>query len=199
MKFICAKANQSEVNADLKARFGETCTRTQILEYRDETGIDPRWIRKNPSCYVARALYRIPGGTADVPLPNAEQSVRLPRLARREKVSGDGERSVLSSPFDDDTYDDVPSDTPEPEDETPKRPRKMKIAAESYADRGLNADGEMPKISYVHAWICDGYKEGCPGRKPGSFHPPENEGPAPKCECGSPMTRHAWSRKVKIF
>lgn len=193
MRYICSKANQTEVNAALRERFGETCTRTQILAYRDETGIDPRWIRKNPSCYLARALYRIPVGF-DEPCEDVRQVSPAPKMAKREKVaSGDRERVVIPSPFDDGAYDEPETDeTPEPV----KRTRKTKID-DPWAGRELDAAGEMPKPVMVHAWICNSYRDGCPGRKPGSFHGPDFS--SPKCECGSEMTRHAWTRKTKVF
>lgn len=199
MRYKCSGVNQDEVNADLRARFGETCTRTQIMQYRDETGIDPRWIRKGSACNVGRGLYRIPGGTGEP----AEAPVRVqrtvPMAARREKTAPET-RSVIPSPFDNGAYDE-PETQDEPADETPKRGRKTKVAAprsDSMAGRELDEHGEIPKPFFVHAWVCDARAEQhCPGRKPGNFYMPD--GSSPKCECGSTMTRHAWAPGKKLF
>jgi hypothetical protein len=192
-RYVCSKANQDEVNADLRARFGDTCTRSQIMEYREETGIDPRWIRKGSACNVGRGLYRIPGGSDDAPA-----LVRpIPKPARREKVQTE-ERSVISSPFDDGHYDE-PETEDAPADETPKRGRQPKAPkAEPLAGRVLDEHGEIPRPVYVHAWVCDARSENmCPGRKPGNFYLPD--GSCPKCECGSSMSRHAWAPGKKVF
>jgi hypothetical protein len=206
MRYKCAGVNQDEVNADLRARFGETCTRTQILDYREETGIDPRWIRKGSACNIGRGLYRIPGGTGE---PVAPRPV-APRPAKREKVTG--ERSVIPSPFDDGAYDEpesVTSDelTGDSGDNTshvtskPKRGRKAKAGAADDPQALHNQSdydpsiGERAKPVFIHAWICPA--ENCPGRKPGSFYP--EGGGAPKCECGTEMVRHSWAKKAKVW
>ena len=195
MRYICSTANQDEVNADLRARFGETVTRQEIMAWRDETGIDPRWIRKGSACNIGRGLYRIPGrdGTAVAP------SVPAPRMAKREKASSDSEdsRSVIPSPFDDDTYDE------EPAEETPeapkKRGRKPKVVEEDkLAGRELDAAGEIPKPVFVHAWICDArVDKKCPGRRPEFARGPDDG--APICDCGSTMSRHSWAPSKKLF
>lgn len=208
MRYICAKANQDEVNADLRSRFGETCTRTQILAYRDETGIDPRWIRKNPACYVARAVYRIPGSSGAVSASvsaslqsetprsvsaSVSASPRRPMAAQRERVrkSDPEERAVISSPFDSGDYDEPVAEV------TTKKTRRTKVVEDAAPYRPDN----LPAVEqfYVHAWVCDARasQSHCPGRKPGTVVPAD--GKSVMCECGSTMTRHAWAPSKRLF
>lgn len=191
MKYICSKANRDEVNAELRARFGDTCTRAEILQYREESGIDPRWIRKGKECSIGRGLYRIPGGTGEAPV-----AAPMPKMAKREKVSKNEVRSVLPTPFDDGAYDE-----PEAEVEVaekPKRGKKAQPAEDKLAGRELDANGEIPAPVFVHAWICDArIEKRCPGRKPDIAR--SEEGAPPVCECGSTMSRHSWSISKKLF
>ena len=191
MRYQCAGVNQDEVNAELRARFGDTVTRAEILAWRDESGIDPRWIRKGTACNIGRGLYRIPGGDGSV----VPVDVPAPRMARREKVSDDSDsRSVIPSPFDDDTYDEPAEDAPKP-----KRGRKPKAPAEDkLAGRTLDVNGEIPAPVFVHAWICDARADKhCPGRKPDFARGPDDAPPV--CECGSTMSRHSWAPTKKLF
>lgn len=51
----------ASVNADLRARYGETITRAQLFEYKAETGIFAEWLQKGPEAQrVGRGLYAIP-------------------------------------------------------------------------------------------------------------------------------------------
>jgi hypothetical protein len=74
------------VNEALRALHGDTVTRQQVLDYRDKTGIDAKWIRRNEACRIGRGVYRIPGG-ASAP---AGESVDF------------SQRTVMPTPFDDD-------------------------------------------------------------------------------------------------
>jgi hypothetical protein len=48
------------INADLRARFGSTLTRQNMLDYETETGIFAVWIYRDPACKAGRGIYRIP-------------------------------------------------------------------------------------------------------------------------------------------
>jgi len=176
-----ANIDQAAVNAELRKQFGSTATRAQLLDYRSKTGIDPKWIRRNAACRIGRGVYEIPDGTTpDVPVR---------REAKRDKVPA-GERAVLPTPFDDDTYD---GDAAPVEDAPKRRGRKHKEEGPSLIDAPdyEPAIQERAAPQFIHAWVCKG--EGCPGRKPGSFYGPDNS--APICECGAEMARHAWTKK----
>jgi len=197
MRYKCSGLDQAAIIAELRERFGETCTRAEIMQYREESGNDPRWIRKGQSCNIGRGLYRIPGGQGGS--SPVMSSVVTPKLAKREKVVKDDElvtddRSVISTPFDDGHYDEDA-----PVAEKSKRGRKVKEVVEPFAGRELDAAGELPAPVYVHAWICDARTSTthCPGRKPGTAYGPD--GAPPVCECGSPMSRHAWAPSKKLF
>ena len=194
MRYKCSGLDQAAINAELRERFGETCTRAEIMQYREDTGNDPRWIRKGQACNIGRGLYRIPGGTDSDSAP-----APMPKLAKREKVVKDDEpigddRSVISTPFDDGHYDEDA-----PVAEKSKRGRKPKEEAVTFGTgRTLDEAGEVPKPEYVHAWICDArIEKRCPGRKPSTAYGPDDA--APMCECGSTMTRHAWAPSKKLF
>jgi hypothetical protein len=169
------------------------------MEYREETGIDPRWIRKGSTCNIGRGLYRIPGGTGE---PIVSRPV-APRPAKREKVASDV-RSVIPSPFDDGAYDEPEAETEDVAPVKVKRGRKSKLGAADDPQAMQNHPEYDPSIGergapvFVHAWICDARATAhCPGRKPGSFYA-EDGGP-PKCECGSTMSRHSWAPGKKLF
>jgi len=73
------KQNREDVNADLRAKFGATITRADILKYRKQTGVNPTWIRRDDSLRVGRGLYRIPGANYT---PTTAPSGRTPRVSR---------------------------------------------------------------------------------------------------------------------
>jgi hypothetical protein len=177
------------------------------MSYREETGIDPRWIRKGKACNIGRGFYRIPGGTGEVPerleMPKWIPPLRSAKSAKREKVASDV-RSVIPSPFDDGAYDEPETDTENVAPVKAKRGRKPKSGGEDDPQAVQNHPEYDPSIGeraapvFIHAWICDARASAhCPGRKPGNFYA-ENGAP-PKCECGSTMSRHSWAPGKKLF
>jgi MoxR-like ATPase len=74
------KQDRESVNADLRAKFGATITRADILKYRKQTGINPTWIRRDDSLRVGRGLYRIPGA-------NYVPSTETARKSRKSHAS----------------------------------------------------------------------------------------------------------------
>lgn len=72
--------NREAVNADLRAKFGATITRADILKYRKQTGVNPTWIRRDDSLRVGRGLYRIPG--ANYTPTTSTPTGRTPRVGR---------------------------------------------------------------------------------------------------------------------
>jgi hypothetical protein len=169
---------QAEVNAELLKRFGSQASRSELLEYRTETGIDPKWIRRNPACRIGRGLYAIPGASMNV----VPVSTPTRKLAKHE-------RAVLPTPFDDGAYDTPTDENPfarEPIKDTPRpTPDAIDARDEVY----------VPTQVYITAYIC--LDTDCPGRKNAKFVDPE--GPDPKCECGSGMRRHSWAKKISRF
>ena len=177
-RFKCKGVDQAQVNAELRKEFGETATRQELLFYRERTGIDPKWIRRNPAARTGRGLYRIPG--------DGEVVAQAPVGARLAKH----ERAVIATPFDDGEYDgDAPAE--------PKAKRGRKRADDNSLIERDDYDpsiGERAAPLIIHAWVCE--DRSCVGRKPGAFYPAE--GVKPTCECGSPMMRHSWERKTRI-
>ncbi len=50
------------INAELRERFGsDVITRPQFLQYTEETGKWPSWLRRDPALSAGRGRYRIPG------------------------------------------------------------------------------------------------------------------------------------------
>jgi len=183
-KFKCKGVDQATVNADLRERFGATVTRQDLLSYREETGIDPKWIRRNAECRTGRGLYSVPGADA---APSAAW-VASPRMAKHE-------RPVMETPFDSGDYDDTDAPVVKPK-------RGRKAASDESAQSVVNQPDYNPLIherdtpQFIHAWVCD--NRGCVGRKPGEFYPADDKTVTPTCECGSTMSRHSWTRKTRI-
>lgn len=178
-KFKCKGVDQTAVNAELRQMFGETATRQDLLAYRERTGVDPKWIRRNPAARTGRGLYRIPGAT-DAPV-QWDSGVRM----------GKHERPVMETPFDSGDYDG---------DAAPKPAKRGRKAADDSTAEFNRPDydptiGERAAPQIIHAWICENRE--CVGRKPGDFLPADGS-VKPTCECGSPMMRHSWERKRRI-
>ena len=163
--------DHAEINAALRARFGASVTRKELLQYRDETTIDPVWIRRNPDCRSSRGTYLIPGENAPA--------------APARKTPKSSERTVLESPFASGEYDGTPAPV-EPAVEDADTPTPI---FESVAER--------PAPIFVSAWLC--LDPNCVGRKPGTFYMKDAVGDLipPVCECGSAMHRHTWTRKTR--
>lgn len=53
------REQRSEVLADLRARFGNTVTRQQLLEYQTETGVLPYWVMSDTTLRAGRGVYNI--------------------------------------------------------------------------------------------------------------------------------------------
>lgn len=188
-KFRSKGVDQEQVNAALVARFGSTVTRQELLQYREETGIDPKWIRRNDACRVGRGSYQIPTGKGSTPAgPIAVAPAATRKMGKHERV-------VLPTPFDDGEYDESAEDAAPVEGK--KRGRAPKVDA---MDALVNQPDYDPTIQerampvFIHAWICPG--DNCPGRKRGDFFGPDMS--APKCECGTEMVRHSWTKKTRF-
>lgn len=181
-KFVCKGVDQDKVNAELRGMFGATATRQDLLAYRERTGIDPKWIRRNPAARTGRGLYRIPDGEVDANI-SADGPTMAPRSTPTRKM-GKHERAVLPTPFDDGAYDEPAAD------EKPKRGRVKEpvVVIESV---------ERPAPVFVHAWVCT--VEACPGRKPGTFWIKKDDDLIPPtCECGGEMKRHSWAKRTRF-
>jgi hypothetical protein len=177
MKYTSKNCDQAKVNAELREMFGAEATRQDLLSYREKTGIDPKWIRRNPAARTGRGLYRIPGEDEVTP-------AFTPAPAATRKM-GKHERAVLPTPFDDGAYDE----TPEVE-ETPKRGRVKESVA-------VIESVERPAPVFVHAWVCTA--EACPGRKPGTYWVKKDDDLVPPtCECGAEMKRHSWAKRTRF-
>jgi AAA domain (dynein-related subfamily) len=72
----------TDINDKLRARFGNTITRAQILEFRDSDGVWAQWLQRDPALKIGRGLYRIPAKDGSVsavvnsPVPATRQVKR---------------------------------------------------------------------------------------------------------------------------
>lgn len=82
------------INADLRARYGDTLTRQNLLDYEQEHGVFPVWIYRDPSCKVGRGLYSIPGSAAPVAAP-----VKSKRARKTEEEPASIGGSMTCSPM----------------------------------------------------------------------------------------------------
>lgn len=64
MTMTKTEAKRNAINADLVKRYGTVVTFADLVDYKNQTGIDPLWIRRDPENKVGRGTYRVPG-TAD--------------------------------------------------------------------------------------------------------------------------------------
>ena len=183
-----SETDRAAVHADLRKRFGPTVTRQQLFDYRDETGVYPVWLRRESKYRVGRGTYAVP----EPPGAPAVPFVAPPKAARKlpPAPSNDAEnRSVLASPFDDDTYDRV--GVPEPAESEPP--------AATAAVAVVGRRGRKPRVDtsvlpdqvweYYHAYVCK--------TNPRHALLPENTRPeVAQCPtCGGAMDRRFWSKK----
>lgn len=180
-KYQVKGVDQAAINAELRKEFGSTVTRADLLAWREKSGIDPKWIRRNDALRVGRGLYNIPDGETPVARPPAGA-----RLAKHE-------RAVLPTPFDDGHYDgDGDADAPS----KPKRAKRVRKGDPEDPQALINMPDYDPTIGeraapvYVRAWLCE--DRNCVGRKPDIESVTE-----PVCECGQKMFRHSWPKKAR--
>lgn len=198
-KYVIKGADQTATNADLRARFGATVTRQELFQYREETGIFPEWLQRDPALRAGRGCYHVPdSGISEDNVTAAPVVVRpVPKYAKKDKLADSkAEHAVLPTPFDDGAYDEPATEPVEPEDVPKKRGRAKKVEEPEVPEAPKT---DRPADVFVHAWVCDDKK--CVGRKPGTFYVTKPDGllAPPMCECGSSMSRHSWAKKRKSF
>ena len=96
---LSREAKHAQVNADLRARYGETITRAQLFEYKSETGIFAEWLQKGPGAQrVGRGLYAIPSTTGErlVPVAKRAEPERLVPLARPVQEAPEAQPMTMS-------------------------------------------------------------------------------------------------------
>jgi hypothetical protein len=77
---LSREQKHAQVNADLRATYGETITRAQLFEYKAKTGIFAEWLQKGPEAQrVGRGLYAIPSvsGQRLAPVAKRAETERL--------------------------------------------------------------------------------------------------------------------------